>query len=127
MNRNFKSGGHYNTNTRKNDQKRTDNYRRNDGMECSHCHGTNHTIERCYHIIGFPPKKPNTNFSRNPDFHNNKVVAQASTNLAGGNSTIAHTDTDTSHSTNGQHTDVTLNNSLSTAQYQQLLQLLNQN
>lgn len=31
-------------------------------LECSHCHGTNHTRERCYHLIGFPPRnKPNSN------------------------------------------------------------------
>lgn len=30
---------------------------RRNNLLCSHCNGTNHTRERCFHIIGFPPRK----------------------------------------------------------------------
>ncbi|XP_074363897.1 uncharacterized protein LOC141704569 [Apium graveolens] len=47
-------------------------------MECTHCHGTNHTRDRCFHLIGFPPRnKPNINkFSRFSNVSGSKMISQ---------------------------------------------------
>lgn len=86
-------------------------------LECSHCHGTNHTKDRCYHLIGFPPRNrtsgnPRSNqFARNVS-NNSKVVAQVQT-----------VEENTESSTTNQ---IALPNTLSSTQYQQLIAMLNQ-
>lgn len=37
----------------------------NEGVKCSHCHGGNHTVDKCYYIIGFPPSHPKHPANRN--------------------------------------------------------------
>lgn len=85
-------------------------------LECTYCHGTNHTKDRCYHLIGFPPRKPIVNSGTE------KIVAQMSAT----GQAINHSDTKTLDVDHGSQTS-DMNTTLSTAQYQQLLQLLNQN
>lgn len=83
-------------------------------MECTYCHGTNHTRNRCYHLIGFPPGKTAVN--------SGKVVAQMSISSQGGNNNEIK-DTYVDH--NAQTSYQIVNTALNNAQYQQLLQLLN--
>nr|XP_017221723.1 PREDICTED: uncharacterized protein LOC108198480 [Daucus carota subsp. sativus] len=82
-------------------------------MECTHCHGTNHTRERCYHIIGFPPRAKQP--AGKPKFQPNsgsKVLAQV--NKVGDNG-----DNSTAQSASNSSAGFTDD------QYHQLLALLN--
>lgn len=66
-------------------------------LKCSYCHGTNHTKDRCYHLIGFPPRNnvgSNRFFRFSPtNSTQNKLVAQ----VQSGND-ITSTSGETSHS-----------------------------
>lgn len=109
------------------DNKRS-GFKRNDNrrppLECTHCHGKNHTKENCYHIIGFPNRNRSTNSSRTPS--DNRMVAQMhSTNTT--QSDAADVSKAASVQENSNDKDVSLSNCLSASQYQQLLNLLNQN
>lgn len=88
---------------------------RRNNMECSYCHGTNHTKDRCYNLIGFPPRVKSTNSS------NDKIIVQVSGNSLGNNST--GTDNNANAGNNQTNDNST---TLSSSQYQQLLNLLNQ-
>lgn len=122
MNKTVPNFRNYKNNPSQNDFKRHEfkkpestTYRKNN-LECTYCHGTNHTRDRCYHLIDFPPRKPVVN--------SGKVVAQMS--ITGQNAI----NTETQASDGGsvyQTSEVNINNTLSNAQYQQLIQLLNQN
>nr|XP_017225246.1 PREDICTED: uncharacterized protein LOC108201479 [Daucus carota subsp. sativus] len=99
-------------------------FRKNEGkkgnLECTYCHGTNHTKDRCYHLIGFPPRNKQASGS------NDKVVAQVM-NSQGNSQGNAPTGSESQENGSNQNPEVAINQStLSTAQYQQLLQLLNQ-
>lgn len=94
-------------------------FQKKGNMECTYCPGTNHTRDRCYHLIGFPPRNMTginnaSRFSTNTD---NKIVAQVQSGNA--ESTCSRTIT---HDDKGAN----LSNNLSAAQYQQLLALLSQ-
>nr|XP_017228665.1 PREDICTED: uncharacterized protein LOC108203964 [Daucus carota subsp. sativus] len=99
-------------------------FRKNEGkkgnLECTYCHGTNHTKDICYHLIGFPPRNKQASGS------NDKVVAQVM-NSQGNSQGNAPTGSESQENGSNQNPEVAINQStLSTAQYQQLLQLLNQ-
>lgn len=99
---------------KKTDVKRPDNRRFN--LECTYCHGKNNTKDRCFHLIGFPPKtKPNINSAK---ANENKFVAQVAAS-----STVPNTN-DKAESSAGSENST--GNCLSDVQYQQLLNLLNQ-
>ena len=84
-------------------------------LECTHCHGTNHTKDRCYHLIGFPPRNKGPNkFNKNQTGSNSKVLAQVTSveeNSSGMNSADARESS---------------SSALTHDQYEQLIHLLNQ-
>ena len=97
-------------------------FKKNDGksntkkgnLYCTHCQGTNHTKKRCFHIIGFPPKKQGSKDKRTTRFASSsedKVVAQVRTLADSGQ-----------QSDNSQHQA----NGFTPVQYQQLMNLLSQ-
>lgn len=43
-------------------------------MECQKCGRKGHTIERCFKIIGYPPKKPNQSFQNKRISSNNSFT-----------------------------------------------------
>ncbi|XP_074375739.1 uncharacterized protein LOC141717521 [Apium graveolens] len=119
------SKSRFNTNDyKKTDQFKKPGFRRNN-LECTYCHGKNHTRERCYHLIGFPPKSKNTlasGFSKNSQLEN-KVIAQVATSSQAHIGNVSGSDQmDTVNQ--GVESVVLV---LSASQYQQLISLLNQN
>ncbi|XP_074380644.1 uncharacterized protein LOC141721574 isoform X2 [Apium graveolens] len=90
-------------------------------LECSYCHGTNHTKERCFHLVGFPPRSnkaqsANSGFSKFSGASDNRAVAQ----IQSGANAPSNGDNSSTEK------DENLSNTLTAEQYQQLLTLLNQ-
>lgn len=112
-NRNFKPGN--GRNDKRSDFRKNENRRNN--LECSYCHGTNHTRDRCYHLNGFPPRTKPQNSSSN-----DKVIAQVTTGKQGNTSTAGNDANNQADTSTNSANSSTLTNS----QYQQLLNLLNQ-
>ncbi|XP_074327025.1 uncharacterized protein LOC141664967 [Apium graveolens] len=86
-----------------------------ENLECTHCHGTNHTRDRCFHLIGFPPRnKPKRNkISRFSNISGSKMITQLNSGADDKNNAAKVIETNN----NTQN--------LTTDQYQQLLSLLN--
>lgn len=52
-------------------------------LECTFCHGTNYTHNRCFHLIGFPLRNksmPPNRFNKFVSTSKNQVVAHVTTN-----------------------------------------------
>ncbi|XP_074347144.1 uncharacterized protein LOC141685973 [Apium graveolens] len=101
---------------KKTDVKRPDGRRFN--LECTYCHGKNHTKDRCFHLIGFPPRNKQNVAPAKANHQENNFVAQIAA------SSTVPTSTDKVESSAGPENSVV--NCLSDIQYQQLLNLLNQ-
>lgn len=109
------------------DQKKSDIKRNN--VLCTHCNGTNHTRDRCYHLIGFPPRTNNTNSNRftskSANSQNNRTVAQITTPTS---ATSGQTDSGLNVPHNHvNNTDSNDSHVITQTQYNQLMSLLNQN
>ncbi|KAK1355313.1 CCHC-type domain-containing protein [Heracleum sosnowskyi] len=84
-------------------------------LECSYRHGTNHTKDMCYRLIGFPPRSKQAGSSQNKS--HTTVVAQVQSD---------DTSSGSEDSQITQNQSISLSNTLSPTQYQQLLFMLNQ-
>ncbi|XP_074352768.1 uncharacterized protein LOC141691917 [Apium graveolens] len=102
--------------TTKTDVKRPDGRRFN--LECTYCHGKNHTKDRCFHLFGFPPRNKQNVAPTKANHQENKFVAQITA------SSTVPTSTDKVESSVGPENSA--GNCLSDIQYQQLLNFLNQ-
>ncbi|KAL8128075.1 hypothetical protein AgCh_014866 [Apium graveolens] len=112
-----------------NDYKKKDQFKKpgfkHNNLECTYCHGKNHTRECCYHLIGFPQKSKNTlasGFSKNSQLEN-KVIAQVATSSQAPIRSVSGSDQMDTINQGGE----SVVPALSASQYQQLISILNQN
>lgn len=107
-------------------------------MECTYCHGTNHTRNRCFHLNGFPKNKKHQSLMDGKTIA--QVMHQNSTNsshshdnniTSGGTSSVEHVSNvpvnpGILHSSSGPSPSSPASATLTPAQYQQLMSLLSQ-
>ncbi|XP_074347313.1 uncharacterized protein LOC141686159 [Apium graveolens] len=100
------------------DQKNNRFQSRKGTLECTHCNGTNHTRDICYHLIRFPPRnKPSQKFNKTSTGGESRMIAQVHSGNTNVSTTVKADDTGKSS---------TSNSNLTLEQYQQLMALSNQ-